>query len=64
MTGPTNQQAVASIIFALVTLSAPIYAQSEADVWEAVVEGDLGTLQAALEAGVDPTSSSRMAPRR
>ena len=54
MAGPANQRAVASIVFALVTLSAPLHAQSEADVWGAVVEGDLGTLTAALDAGVDP----------
>ena len=39
MAGPANQRAVASIVFALVTLSAPLHAQSEADVWGAVVEG-------------------------
>lgn len=55
MAGPANQRAVASIVFALVILSAPlIHAQNEAGMWEAVVLGDLGTLQAALEAGVDP----------
>ncbi len=32
MAGPANQRAVASIVFALVTLSAPLHAQSEADV--------------------------------
>ncbi len=55
MTGPADQRVAASIVFALVTLSAPpIYAQNDAGVWEAVVQGNLGTLEAALEAGVDP----------
>ncbi len=55
MTGPAGQRALAVIVFAVVTLRAPpTYAQNEADLWGAVVQGDLGTLQAALEAGVDP----------
>ena len=49
-----RQFVVAMIVLSLVALRAPIYAQSKADLWEAVARGDLHTLQRALESGLDP----------
>ena len=40
-------------IISLTVCSTPIYVQSKADLWEAVVIGDLDTLELALGAGVD-----------
>tara|TARA_B100002003_G_C13934053_1_gene453648 strand:+ start:235 stop:771 length:537 start_codon:yes stop_codon:yes gene_type:complete len=49
-----RQLVVAGLVLGLVSLGAPIYAQREANLWEAVARGDLGRLHQALEAGVDP----------
>ena len=49
-----RQLVVAATVLAVGALSAPIDAQHDADLWEAVALGDLTTLQRALEAGVDP----------
>ncbi len=49
-----RQLVVAVIVLGLVALSTPIYAQDDADFWEAVARGDLNTLQRALESGLDP----------
>ena len=55
MTSLNTRQLVAGVIvLGLVALSAPSYAQTEPDLWEAVARGDLDTLQRALAAGVDP----------
>ena len=54
MTSCHRRLVVVVMVLGLVALGAPIYAQHEADVWEAVARGDLDTLQRALEAGVDP----------
>ena len=48
-----RQLVVAVIVLGPVALSTPIYAQHEADLWEAVARGDLNTLQRALESGLD-----------
>ena len=42
------------IVLGLVALRTPIYAQNEAELWEAIARGDLNTLQRALESGLDP----------
>ncbi len=49
-----RQLVVAGLVLCLVGVGAPISAQHEANLWEAVARGDLGTLQQALDAGVDP----------
>ena len=48
-----RQLVVAVIVLGPAALSTPIYAQHEADLWEAVARGDLNTLQRALESGLD-----------
>ena len=55
MTSRNARQLVAAmIVLGLVALRTPIYAQNEAELWEAIARGDLNTLQRALESGLDP----------
>lgn len=54
MIGYARPFVVAASVVGVMALSAPVYGQTDFDVWAAAVSGNLDTLQRALDAGVDP----------
>ena len=49
-----NSLYVRHVAIAIMVLTAPLYAQKEADLWKAVAIGDLSTIEQIVESGVDP----------